>query len=54
MFVEKDKEYGTENIKAIVDESISNGYKGIIWDKLQKCKKKNNKTNDFFKALEEA
>lgn len=51
MFVNHDKEYGTENIVAIVNESISNGYKGIIWDKLKKTfgntkKRASSYTND--------
>lgn len=35
MFVDYDKKYGTENIISIVNESISNGYKGIIWNSLK-------------------
>lgn len=35
-FVENDKKYGTSSIVSAVEESMSNNYQGILWDKLQK------------------
>lgn len=37
-FIDNDRKYGTEAVKTVVEESIANGYKGIIWDKLSKTK----------------
>ena len=51
-FVEMDKKYGSNGVRNAVNETISNGWQGIVWEKAQI--KGNNKTNDFFKALEEA
>ena len=33
-----DKEYGTSKVAAVIDDSISNKYLGICWDKIEKIK----------------
>ena len=38
---EKAKKYGDNAVKSVIDESISCGYQGITWDKVEKIKKKN-------------
>lgn len=47
-FVDNDRKYGTEAVKTVVEESIANGYKGIIWDKLSKTKSTGNNNRPTF------
>lgn len=38
---EKSKQYGDEAVKKAIDESISNGYQGIVWEKIGKVRSMN-------------
>jgi len=39
--------YGDEHVINVIDESMSNGWKGIAWDKLNKCNPKKSNNNDW-------
>lgn len=41
---EYEREYGTDNVAKIIEESIANGYKGICWERISKQPKKQEKT----------
>lgn len=47
-FIDNDRKYGTNAVKTVVEESIANGYKGIIWDKLSKTKSTGNNNRPTF------
>ena len=42
--LEKERLCGAEKVCAIMRESISNGYKGIVWEKMESQTKKTNKS----------
>lgn len=50
IIVNHDKEYGTEAVVGAIDLSISNQWKGIFWDKIEKNGKKEVKGADAFFA----
>lgn len=59
-FVSAYRNYGIEVLRKIVDDSISNNYSGVIWDRLNKMPKKqkqetpiiSTQANDRFSCLE--
>lgn len=38
------RDYGATNVIDVINESMANGYKGILWDKLEKKKKQEKRT----------
>lgn len=38
------RDYGATNVIEVINESMANGYKGILWDKLEKKKKQGKRT----------
>lgn len=61
-FVSAYRNYGIEVLRKIVDDSISNNYSGVIWDRLNKMPKKqkqeipiiSTQANDRFSCLEQS